>query len=187
MNKRDIISIMEEHPIILGMSSEEDFEIIRNNDSKVVFTLFGTVSEIGNTVHALKEIGKTVIVNVDMVDGLSSKNSAVDYIMKTEADGIVSSKSQIIRYAHEQGLFTVHRFFIIDSSSWRSIEKQLEVSRADVINIAPGWTKVIQWTVEKYRMPVIASGLVCDKAIAIDNLKAGAIAICTTNHDVWLS
>ena len=185
MNKSNILQLIEENPVILGLLSESDFELAENNESQVVFTLFGTISDIGATIHRLKKTKQLVFVNIDMIDGFSSRNSVIDFLKTTELDGIISSKPNILRYAKEQGFFTIHRFFILDSSSWRSIERQLEISQADIINITPGWTKVIQWTSEKFHTPIISSGLVCDKEIVIENLKAGALAICTTNHDVW--
>lgn len=186
LTKAEILNVFQQNPVILGLKSEADFSIIAQKDSKIVFTLFGDISNIQNIVSTAKDMGKLVFINMDMVDGMASKNSAVDFIIKTtKADGIISSKPHLLHYAKEKGLFTIHRFFILDSSSWRSIGKQLKISKADIINVTPGWTKVIEWTVEKYDVPVIASGLVCDKPTIIDSLKAGALAICTTNHSVW--
>ena len=185
MTKKEIIQLIEENPVILGVNKESNFELVEKNESQVVFTLFGTISNIGDTIHRLNKIKKLVFVNIDMVDGFSPRNSVIDFLKTTELDGIISSKPNVLRYANDQGLFTIHRFFILDSSSWRNIDRQLEISQADIINITPGWTKVIKWTSERFSTPVISSGLVCDKEIVIENLNAGAIAICTTNHDVW--
>lgn len=185
MNKNEIIHLLEENPVILGITSKSDFELVEKNESQVVFTLFGTISNISAIIHHLKQMHKFVFVNIDMVDGFSSRNSIIDFLKTTELDGVISSKPSILRYAKDQGFFTIHRFFILDSSSWQNIGRQLEISHADIINITPGWTKVINWTTERFSIPVISSGLVCDREIVIDNLKAGAIAICTTNHDVW--
>ncbi|MCI8795617.1 MAG: glycerol-3-phosphate responsive antiterminator [Dorea sp.] len=185
MNKREILHVIEENPIILGINQDSDLELAARNESQVVFTLFGSISDIKDTIHRLKEMKQLVFVNLDMVDGFSPRNSVVDFLKSAEPDGIISSKPSILRYAKEQGLFTIHRFFILDSSSWRNIGRQLEISQADIINITPGWTKVIQWTSERFSTPVISSGLVCDKEIVLENLNAGAIAICTTNHEVW--
>ena len=185
MTKADIFKLIEENPVILGITKESDFELAEQNESQVVFTLFGTISNIHNTIHKLKLSKQLVFVNIDMIDGFSPRNSVIDFLKTTEVDGIISAKPNILRYAKEQGFFTIHRFFILDSSSWRNIDRQLEISQADIINITPGWTKVIKWTSERFTTPIISSGLVCDKEILIENLKAGALAICTTNHDVW--
>ena len=171
MTKADIFKLIEENPVILGITKESDFELAEQNESQVVFTLFGTISNIHNTIHKLKLSKQLVFVNIDMIDGFSPRNSVIDFLKTTEVDGIISAKPNILRYAKEQGFFT--------------IDRQLEISQADIINITPGWTKVIKWTSERFTTPIISSGLVCDKEIVIENLKAGALAICTTNHDVW--
>lgn len=186
MEKSKIIEAFQESPIIMGIKSETDFPLVKENDSKIVFTLCGNISNITHIVEKLKSMGKLVFVNIDMVDGFASRSSVIDFIINSvKADGIISAKPNLLRYARSKKLFTIHRFFILDSSSWRNIGRQLEISQADIIDITPGWTKVIAWTVNKFSTPVMASGLVCDKPTVIDSLKAGAIAICTTNHDVW--
>lgn len=180
------MELFEENPVILGIREDADIKLAIQNEAKIVFTLYGDIADIGQTVEKLKQADKMVFVNIDMVDGFSSKNSVLKFMKQnTKADGIISSKASMLRYAKELGFFTVHRFFVLDSASYRNIGKQLDISRADFINIVPGWTKVIQWAVEEHHKPVIAAGLVCDKKAVIDSLKAGAIAICSTNHEVW--
>lgn len=181
-----MMELFEDNPVVPGVICDEDVELVLKNEAKIVFTLYGEIADIGNIVKRLKDGGKTVYVNIDMVDGFAGRNSVIKFMKQnTAADGIISSKASMLRYAKEQGFYTVHRFFILDSSSYRSIGKQLEISKADFINVVPGWTKVVEWAVEEHKKPVISAGLVCDKKIVIDNLNAGAIAICSTNHDVW--
>lgn len=183
---KKMTELFEENPVIPGIVSDSDAELVLKNDSQIVFTLYGEIADIGSIVRRLKDGGKTVFVNIDMVDGFSGKNSVLKFMKQnTVADGIISSKASMLRYAKELGFYTVHRFFILDSSSYRSIGKQMEISKADFINVVPGWTKVVEWAVEEHNKPVIAAGLICDKKLVIDSLKAGAIAICSTNHDVW--
>lgn len=181
-----MIELFEDNPVVPGLISDADVDLVLKNDAKIVFVLYGDIAEIANIVKHLKDGGKTVFVNIDMVDGFSGRNSVIKFMKQnTMADGVISSKSSLLRYAKELDFYTIHRFFILDSSSYRSIGKQLEISRADFINVVPGWTKIIEWAVEEHKKPVISAGLVCDKKIVIDNLNAGAIAICSTNHDVW--
>lgn len=181
-----LIEALEENPIIPGLSNDSDMHLLTELHSKIVFVLYGDITNIGDIVQALKNKNKIVFVNVDMIDGFSSKNSVIKFMKQnTLADGIISSKTTVLRFAKELGFYTVHRFFIIDSLSYKSIDKQLEISKADMINIVPGWSIVVEWAVQEHEQPVIASGLVCEKKLVIDNLKAGAIAICSTNHDIW--
>ena len=56
------------------------------------------------------------MIHLDMVGGLDSREIAVDYIRRfTKADGIISTKTAQIRRAKELGLYTVFRFFLLDS------------------------------------------------------------------------
>lgn len=178
--------LLLDNPIILGVKSDDDIPIVLKNDNQIVFILYGEISNISDIVDKYKAIGKTVFVNIDLVDGFSVKNSVITFMKKnTKAEGVISSKAAILRYAKEMGFYTIHRFFVIDSMSYRNIKKQIDISQTDMINIVPGWTKVIEWTSKAYQQPVIASGLVCDKKTVIESLQAGAIAISTTNHEVW--
>ena len=181
-----MIELFEDNPVIPGVISDADVELVLKNEAKIVFTLYGDIADIANIIKRLKDGGKTVFVNIDMVDGFSGRNAVLKFMRQnTLADGVISAKASMLRYAKELGFYTVHRFFILDSSAYRSIGKQMEISKADFINVVPGWTKVVEWTVEEHKKPVISAGLVCDKKIVIDNLNAGAIAICSTNHNVW--
>ena len=56
----------------------------------------------------------------------------------------------------------------------------------DVVEFLPaGLSKVMSYLVEKIDRPVVASGLTQDKADVMGALKAGAIAVATSNRTVW--
>lgn len=183
---KKMLQLFEENPVIPAVKEDADIDRAIENQSKIVFTLYGDVLDITDIVKRLKDAGKVVFVNIDLVDGFASKSSVLKFMKEyTDADGIISSKGSMVRAAKELGFYTIHRFFVLDSASYRSITKQLDISRADFINIVPGWGKVIEWAVKEYKKPVIAAGLVCDKKSVMESLKAGAVAIASTNHDVW--
>lgn len=56
------------------------------------------------------------MVHIDLINGLSGKEIAVDFIQKfTRADGIITTKPALIKRARELELSTILRFFVIDS------------------------------------------------------------------------
>ncbi len=154
----------------------------------VVFVLFGSVMTIRGIVAALKDAGKTVFVDVDLLDGFSSKPITVDFLKAhTEADGVLSSKSIMVRAAKAAGLLAVHRLFLVDSFSYNNVSKQVKISEPDAIEILPGcMPRVIGWVRNDTDIPLIAGGLVCDKDDVVAALGAGASAIASSNRDVWL-
>ena len=80
----------------------------------------------------------------------------------------------MVRAAREAGMHAVHRFFLIDSLSYRNLARQVRLSRADSVEILPGcMPRVIGWVVADIEVPLIAGGLVCDREDVFAALKAG--------------
>ena len=81
---------------------------------------------------------RDAMVHIDLINGLSGKAIAVDFIQKfTRADGIITTKPALIKRARELELSTTLRFFVIDSMAYSSIEKQLRSVKPDYIEILP--------------------------------------------------
>lgn len=131
--------------------------------------------------------GKVPFVHADLIDGLSAREVAVDFIAaQTAAAGIISTKPALIRRARELGLCAVQRFFVLDSIALENLKRQLENTRPDSIEILPGvMPKVIRRITGFARVPVIAGGLISDKEDIIAALDAGAAAISSTNPAIW--
>ena len=92
----------------------------------------------------------------------------------------------ILKRAKELGMFTVLRFFILDSMALTNITKQIEQVRPDMMEILPGvMPKITKRIVKQVNIPVICGGLISDKEDIIGALSAGASAISSTNQNVW--
>ena len=130
---------------------------------------------------------KIAIVHADLVSGLSSREIAADFIANhTGADGVISTKPQVIRRAKELGLFTVQRFFLLDSLAFANLRTQVAQTRPDVVEVLPaGLSKVIRIIRKEFGRNLIAGGLVLDKDDVISALSAGAAAVSTTNAALW--
>ena len=173
--------------VIAAVKNVEGIERCLESDVKIVFVLFGNLCSISGIVERVKEAGKMALVHIDLVEGLSAHEVAVDYIRKnTRADGIISTRLNMINRAKELSFYTVFRIFVLDSRAYQSIEKQRKQIRADFIEILPGvMPKIIQKINKLSVQPVIAGGLITDKEDVIDALNAGAISVSTTNQDIW--
>lgn len=184
---QNLLNLLEDNPIIGGIKDDKGLEEVLNSECNVVFILYGNLLTISDIVNKVKNSGKSAFVHVDLLEGTSHKNIVIDYIKeKTRADGIISTKAHMIHAARERDLFTVHRFFLVDSMSFYSLEKQISQSKPDCIEIMPGcMPKVLGWVVDLIDVPIIAGGLVCAKDDVMNALKAGATAISTTNTGVW--
>lgn len=181
--------LMEANPVIAAVKDMEGLAACcEREEIKIVFVLFGDICNISSIVKRIKDAGKTSMVHIDLITGLSGKEVAVDFIKEnTRADGIISTKPALIKRARELSLYTTLRVFVLDSMAFENIEKQMSVARPDVIEILPGlMPKVIKRVCKLVRVPVIAGGLISDKEDVMAALSAGAISVSTTNPKVWL-
>ena len=110
----------------------------------------------------------------------------MDFIAKyTRADGIISTRYDQIRRGKQLNLSTIYRIFVIDSKALSNLNRHIG-DYADIVEILPGlMPKVIARMKKELGVPIIAGGLIADKEDVIQALDAGAIAISTTNEDVW--
>ena len=101
-------------------------------------------------------------------------------------DGIISTHPSLIRRARHQGLLTIQRAFILDSLSLNNLSGQLEQGKPDFVEILPGiMPRVITEISTRTRVPVIAGGLLRDKADVMAAMRAGASAVSTSAPELW--
>ena len=187
MNYVEPQDLLLENPIIASVKNKSDLEACLNSSVSLVFLLFGNLLEIVSLVDQIKARGKIVIIPIDLVEGLSSHDAAVDYIKEcTKADGIVSTKASLLRYAKSLGLLTVQRFFMLDSRALENIIRQIDSSYTDIIEVIPGGLpKVLKKVAGASNKPIIAGGYILDRDDIMDALKAGATAVTTSNVALW--
>ncbi len=185
MTREELKIELKNNQYICAIKDSEGLEKCINSDYKVVFVLYGTVMNICEIVKVLKNAGKITFVHIDLIEGLSAKEVAVEFIAdNTGADGIISTKQTLIKIAAVHGLLTVQRFFLIDSLAYSNLLKQIKSEVMDVIEVLPACsTKTISKIVKITELPVIASGLIQDNEDVAAALSAGATAISGTNFD----
>ena len=183
-----LFRVLEMNPIIAAVKDMQGLEkCCLLSDIKIVFILFGDICTLQDIVEKTKSSGKLAFVHVDLINGFSAKEIVVDYVSRnTEADGIISTKPQLIKRAQELGLKSIMRFFLLDSMALSNISRQLDIVTPDCIEILPGlMPKIIQRLSKRVKVPVIAGGLIAEKEDVVHALDAGAISVSTTNPTVW--
>jgi len=185
--KKEFKLALEDSPIICAIKDDDGLAKCKDSDSQIVLILYGDICDIADIVEDVKAAGKLAMVHLDLIAGLSSKEIAVDFIKKyTKADGIITTKPALIRRAKELGLYTILRFFVIDSMAFSNIEKQLRTVRPDLIEILPAlMPKVLGRICSMSAVPVIAGGLVSDKEDIMELLHVGVSSVSSTNPEVW--
>lgn len=187
MSQESVFEDFYDNPVIMAIKNNKDFNQCLENENKVVFVLYGNIETIPVLVKKLKAKGKTVIVHEDLIEGLSSSYYAASFIKRyTEADGIISTKPANVVYARKLGLFAVLRFFVFDSLSYNNMKDTIKDVNCDVIEILPGiMPGIIEDIKKRTNLPIIAGGLISNKEDVMRALNAGALAISSSNYNVW--
>ena len=188
---QEFYDAVEANPVIAAVKSDAGLQAaVEMEEIQVIFVLYGDVCTIREILERIKAAGKKAMVHIDLIAGLSAKEISVEFIARqTRADGIITTKPALVRRAKELGIFAVLRFFVIDSLALKNIENlemQCGTSRPDFIEVLPGvMPKVLGRIAKVSRIPMIAGGLITEKEDVIAALSVGAIAVSSTNQDVW--
>lgn len=185
--REEMLEIIAEFPVIAAVKDEKELKESLMTDCKVIFILFGNICNISEIVEKIKNKDKLAIIHADLVQGLSAKTEAIDYLkLNTKADGIISTKGNLVKYAVEIGLIGILRNFIIDSMAMENVNKQVSLANPDMIEIMPGiMPEIIEKIKSELKLPLIAGGLISEKKDVIAALAAGADAVSTTKIGLW--
>lgn len=173
--------------VIASVKHGEHLEAAAKSHSNIVFLLTGDLVTTQQYVDELKKHNKTTFVHVDFIDGLSNTKSAIKYIAEVwKPKGIITTKSNLIKFAKEEGLMTIQRIFLIDRNA---MKKGIEIAHSckpDAIEVLPGiMPSIIDSLTKLTHLPIIAGGLVSSESQIDDGLKAGALAISSGNPKLW--
>ena len=150
-----------DEPVIAAVKTDDALTAALASPCSTVFLLASTLLNVGELVRRIHAAGKLAVVHIDLVDGLSSR-------------------------ARHQGLLTIQRAFILDSLSLNNLSGQLEQGKPDFVEILPGiMPRVITEISTRTRVPVIAGGLLRDKADVMAAMRAGASAVSTSAPELW--
>ncbi len=178
---------IQNNPVIAAVGNEEELSLALNSDCRVVFLLMGNVLDVGELTRRVHDSGKLCVIHLDLIEGFSSREIAVDAIQKaTNAEGIISTRGALIKRAKQIGMAAIQRGFMLDSRSLASFEQQIAQSKPDFVEILPGLLpKVIASLISRIDIPVIAGGFIHEKEDVIAALQAGALAVSASSPKIW--
>ena len=165
-----------DEPVIAAVKTDDALTAALASPCSTVFLLASTLLNVGELVRRIHAAGKLAVVHIDLVDGLSAREVAVNSLIALcHPDGIISTHPSLIQ-----------RAFILDSLSLNNLSGQLEQGKPDFVEILPGiMPRVITEISTRTRVPVIAGGLLRDKADVMAAMRAGASAVSTSAPELW--
>jgi glycerol uptake operon antiterminator len=175
---------LESSPVIAAIRDNK-WRSALASPSEVLFYLEPHLSTIEERVSQAHEAGKLLFIHLDMAEGIGKDREGVAYLAQCGVDGIISTRSQIIRFAKDMNLLTVQRFFALDSQGLDSIQEMLKSSHPHFMEIMPGTIPKVISRFASGSIPVIAGGLIEEKAEITGALRGGAVAVSTGCEALW--
>ena len=152
-----------------------------------IFDLSPDISELTVKAEMCHKAGKKYFIHFDLAAGIGKDKSGIVFAKSAGVDGIISTRVNIIKMAKEAELFTVQRFFIVDSHSIETTLEGLKSAKPDTVEIMPGIaSKVIKRLSRTSCVPIIAGGLIETKEEIIEAVSSGAAAVSTGKAELWI-
>ncbi len=183
----NILRTLNNNPVIAAVRSRDRLLKAICSPVDIIFILKSTIFEVEKSIDMAKKHNKFCAVHFDFIDGLGGNGNAVDYLFqRCGADGIISTRSQPIKYAVSRGYCGVQRFFLIDSMSVDTAISVIEATKPTIVEIMPGiMHNVTEVFCNRVKTPVIAGGMINNLEDVHMALKKGAHGISTSNENLW--
>ena len=171
--------------LIAAVRNYDELISAADSDVKIVFDLNPNILTLDDTVNILHEAGKKCFIHLDLAEGIGKDRSGLSYLKMLGADGIISTKTGLLRQAKELSMMTVKRIFLLDSQGVESAINEIDRNSTDLIEIMPGIMPKMVDRFSRLGVPVIAGGLIETKAEITAALSSGAVAVSTGKEELW--
>lgn len=183
----EILQSIRQKPVIAALRDFKLLDAALSSSISTIFYLNSDIFKLPSLTEKAKKCDKHVFFHLEFIEGLGRDRPAVRYLAQVaKPDGIITTRANSIRDAKDEGLLTIQRFFMVDTQSYDTAIKNIEVSKPDIIELMPGiMPQIISRMVSDTKIPVIAGGLITSKDEAFLAMQAGAFAISTGMQSLW--
>jgi len=172
--------------IIAAVRSEKELSDAINSNVDMIFLLATNIAVLRGEINLVHNAGKKLFVHIDLADGIGKDEYGIKYVKALGADGIISTRNNLVKLAKKIGMLTVQRFFIVDSHSVETTLDSANSSKPDMIEIMPGTlTKVISRLKKELPMPIVAGGLIQSIDEVNSAISSGAHMVSTGCRAMW--
>ncbi|AGB41944.1 glycerol-3-phosphate responsive antiterminator (mRNA-binding) [Halobacteroides halobius DSM 5150] len=180
--------ILEQKPIIAAIKSKKDLKKLPKNKIDVLFILRSKLSNLAEIVAKAQKLDVLIFLHIDMVKGIGNDKEAIRYLAREiGVDGVMTTKSYLIKAAKKEDLITIQRLFLLDSESLKTGINIIKNSKPDLIEVLPGLVvpELIEDLRAKTKIPIIAGGLVKKKEQVEEILNYDVLGISTSKEKLW--
>lgn len=181
-----LVERLQHHPVIASLYGLDKIELFMASPVTTAIVANVELRKLQAVVELLMEAGKQLVINIDSCEGISPDKGGVDYLADIGVTCLLSTRVATLQRAQRAGLETVQKVFVTDRSTWPRSVKALEQSMPDLVQLMPAPMLAHIPTADRGRLPpVLASGFVCNTDDARAALRLGAVAVSSSNSELW--
>jgi glycerol uptake operon antiterminator len=173
--------------IIPALKTMKDFEKFLNSRYTYGVLLEVHISQLKSVFHYARQQGKQLIIHTDLIHGLSHDEYAAEYLCQEfHPYGLISTKGNVIIKTKQKKVLAIQRIFLLDSHALGKSYQLIEKTQPDCIEVIPGaMPHMIHEVKERTGKPIYAGGLIRTVEEVERALAAGAVAVTTSNKELW--
>lgn len=180
---------LKKHKMVAAIKVPRDIEraIKYKENLSAVLLMTGTILTVKRYVDFIQSEGLPVILHVEKIGGLEMDRDGIEFVKRNvKPYAIVTTKNGIIKKAKSSGLLVVQRIFLIDTEVYTNLVKDIHQIQSDIIEIMPSRVPDFLNKISKISpIPIITGGLLNSHEHAKQALENGAVAITTSNPEMW--
>jgi glycerol uptake operon antiterminator len=180
---------LKTRPVIAGLRQSAGVVPAIRRGVGVLFILGEDIFALQDSVTRAHAEGRLILAHVDLIKGVGRDDAGVRFLARNlGVDGILTTRANLIGPAKREGLIAVQRLFILDSESIEAGLPTVEKASPDAVEILPGviLPTIAQQLASRGTLPpLIAGGLIRTTAQVEAVLRAGALAVSTSEQSLW--
>ena len=179
---------LQKTPVIAGAKDVASVSVALEAGIGIIFFLTGTIFDLARATALVRETPAMLFAHVDLLQGVGKDPAGIRWLgQELGIHGIVSTRSNLIKAAQEEGLRAIQRLFVLDSEALRTGLKVVTSTAPDAVELLPGLVvPYIQHRIPFDALPpVIAGGLVETEAEVRTILKTPAVSVSTSRTELW--
>ncbi|MFJ8260355.1 glycerol-3-phosphate responsive antiterminator [Rummeliibacillus sp. NPDC094406] len=184
-----LLERLEKYKMVAAIKDIKNIEraIKYKENLSAVLLMTGSILTVKRYVDHIQSEGLPVILHVDKIGGLEMDHDGIDFINKSVRPfAIVTTKSGVIKRAKSSGILVIQRIFLIDTDVYMNLVKDVSQIRSDIIEVMPSRAPdFINKLTKVLPVPIITGGLLNLPQHAREALDNGALAITTSNSELW--
>ncbi|MCY8137843.1 glycerol uptake operon antiterminator GlpP [Bacillus inaquosorum] len=174
-------------PILPAIRNMKQFDEFLNSSFSYGVILDIHLGQLKGVIREAQKHGKNMMVHVDLIQGIKHDEYGAEFICQDiKPAGIISTRSNVIAKAKQKKIYAIQRLFLLDTSAMEKSMEFVGKHKPDFIEVLPGIVpSLIREIKEKTGIPIFAGGFIRTEEDVEQALKAGAVAVTTSNTRLW--